>query len=145
MEISPTVDIILHKDSKILLVKRNKNPFKRYYALPGGFVNKGETVEEAIKREAIEETSLEIEPTDILGVYSDPKRDPRGHILTVVFVGIILNGEAKAGNDSVEIEWMYLDEIGKKKLAFDHRQILLDYREWQKSGGTFWSSKQRTY
>ena len=116
----PTVDIILQKDSNILLVKRKKDPFKDHLALPGGFVNVGEKVEDAVKREALEEISLEIEPIDILGVYSDPGRDPRGHILSIVFVGTILGGEAKAGDDSQDIEWVNLGELKKKKLAFDH-------------------------
>jgi len=80
-----------------------------------------------------------------LGVYSDPKRDPRGHILSVVFVGTILSGEPKAGDDSQSIEWVNIDELKNRKLAFDHDQILADYREWRKSGGAFWSSKRRNY
>jgi 8-oxo-dGTP diphosphatase len=110
----PTVDIILQKGSYILLVKRMNEPFKDHFALPGGFVNEGESVEAAAKREVLEETSLEIEPIDILGVYSNPERDPRGHILTIVFVGTILDGVARPGDDSVEIEWLHLDEIKKK-------------------------------
>jgi 8-oxo-dGTP diphosphatase len=139
----PTIDIILQKGSDILLIKRKNDPFKDYLALPGGFVNEGESVEDAAKREAREETSLEIEPIDILGVYSNPKRDPRGHIMTVVFVGIILSGSARHEDDSAEIEWVHLDEIQNKKLAFDHKQILSDYGEWRISGGTFWSFKRR--
>jgi 8-oxo-dGTP diphosphatase len=139
----PTVDIILQKGSGILLIKRKSDPFKGYLALPGGFVNEGESVEDAVKREAREETSLEIEPIDILGVYSNPKRDPRGRILTVVFVGIILSGSSGHDDDSAEIEWVHLDEIQNKKLAFDHKQILSDYGEWRISGGTFWSFKRR--
>src|ERR671923_1640912 len=96
----PAVDIILQKGSEILLVKRKNEPFKDHLALPGGFVNEGESVENAAIREAIEETSLEIEPIDILGVYSDPKRDPRRHILSVVFIGIIVRGSEKAGDDA---------------------------------------------
>jgi 8-oxo-dGTP diphosphatase len=141
----PTVDVILQKDSNILLIKRKKDPFKDYLALPGGFVNEGEKVEDAVKREATEETSLEVEPIDILGVYSDPRRDPRGHIMSVVFVGTILSGEPKAGDDSQGIEWVNVDELKKKKLAFDHDQILTDYREWRNSGRAFWSSKRRNY
>ncbi|HEX2557959.1 MAG TPA: NUDIX hydrolase, partial [Nitrososphaera sp.] len=102
----PTVDVILQRDSKVLMIRRRKDPFKDRLALPGGFVNEGETVEEAIKREAKEETSLEVEPIDILGVYSDPKRDPRKHILSVVFVGIIVGGQEKAGDDAASIEWV---------------------------------------
>ena len=141
----PTVDIILQKDSNILLVKRKKDPFKDHLALPGGFVNVGEKVEDAVKREAFEETSLEIEPIDILGVYSDPGRDPRGHILSIVFVGTILSGEPKAGDDSQDVEWVNLGELEKKKLAFDHGRIITDYREWRNSGRSFWSSKHKTY
>ena len=140
----PSVDIILQKGSEILLVKRKNEPFKDHLALPGGFVNEAESVESAAMREAFEEISLDIEPIDILGVYSDPKRDPRKHVLTVVFVGTILNGVPNPRDDSSEIEWVRLDDIQKKNLAFDHKQILSDYIEWRRAGGTFWSSKHRT-
>ena len=140
----PTVDVILQKGSEVLLIKRKNAPFKDHLALPGGFVNQGEQVETAALREVSEETSLEIEPVDILGVYSDPKRDPRRHILTVVFIGIILKGVPNPKDDSSEIQWIQLDDIQKKDLAFDHNQILSDYIQWRKTGGTFWSSKHRT-
>lgn len=120
----PSVDIILQKGSEVLLVKRKNEPFKDHLALPGGFVNEAESVESAAMREAFEEISLDIEPIDILGVYSDPKRDPRKHVLTVVFVGTILNGMPNPRDDSSEIEWVRLDDIQKKNLAFDHKQIL---------------------
>lgn len=140
----PSVDIILQKGSEILLVKRKNEPFKDHLALPGGFVNEADSVESAAMREAFEEISLDIEPIDILGVYSDPKRDPRKHVLTVVFVGTILKGMPNPRDDSSEIEWVRLDDIQKKNLAFDHKQILSDYIEWRRAGGTFWSSKHRT-
>jgi 8-oxo-dGTP diphosphatase len=140
----PTVYVILQKGSEVLLIKRKNEPFKDHLALPGGFVNQGEKVETAALREVSEETSLEIEPVDILGVYSDPKRDPRRHILTVVFIGIILKGVPNPKDDSSEIQWIQLDDIQKKDLAFDHKQILSDYTQWKKTGGTFWSSKHRT-
>ena len=140
---TPTVDVILQRDSKVLMVRRRKDPFKDRLALPGGFVNEGETVEEAMKREAIEETSLEVEPVDILGVYSDPKRDPRKHILSVVFIGIIVGGSEKAGDDAASIEWVKISDIQQQHIAFDHAQILLDYCQWRNSGGTFWSTKRR--
>ena len=139
----PTVDAILQRDSKILMIRRKKDPFKHKLAIPGGFVDEGETVEKAIKREAMEETSLEIEPIDILGVYSDPRRDPRKHILSVVFVCIIVGGREKAGDDAAGIEWVNLSEIEKQELAFDHGQILRDFRAWKGTGGTFWSTKRR--
>ena len=141
----PTVDVILQKDSSILTIRRKKDPFKDCLALPGGFVNNGETVEEAIKRETLEETSLQIEPIDILGVYSDPKRDPRGHILSVVFIGVVLDGEARAGDDSLAIKWLDLGTMEDEKLAFDHKKILSDYIKWRESGGTYWSSKTKIH
>lgn len=140
---TPTVDIILQRDSKILMVRRKKDPFKGHLALPGGFINQGETVEEAARREAIEETSLEVEPIEILGVYSDPKRDPRKHIMSTVFVGIIVGGSDKAGDDAESIEWVELGNIEKQEIAFDHAQILRDYKKWKTSDGTFWSTKRR--
>jgi 8-oxo-dGTP diphosphatase len=140
---TPTVDAILQKGSKVLMVRRKKDPFKGSLALPGGFVNEGETVEAAIKREALEETGLEIEPIDILGVYSDPGRDPRKHTLSVVFVCIVVGGKDKAGDDAAALEWVELASIESQKLAFDHAKILRDYRQWKGSGGTFWSSKTR--
>ena len=146
---TPTVDVILERESKILMVRRKKDPYKDHLALPGGFVNEGETVEEAMKREAIEETSLEIHPIDILGVYSDPRRDPRKHIVTVVFVGIIVSGDLRANDDAASIEWIELVSIDQRQqqklFAFDHAQILRDYRQWKSSGGTFWSTKRRNY
>jgi 8-oxo-dGTP diphosphatase len=146
---TPTVDVILERESKILMVKRKKDPYKDHLALPGGFVNEGETVEDAMKREAMEETSLEIHPIDLLGVYSDPRRDPRKHIVTVVFLGIIVSGDLRASDDAASIEWIQLSSIDQlqqqKMLAFDHAQILQDYRQWKSSGGTFWSTKRRNY
>lgn len=71
----PTIDIILFENSnsnRVLLIKRKKDPFKDYFSLPGGFVNEGETVEDAVRREAEEELLVEVEPIDILGVYSNP-------------------------------------------------------------------------
>jgi 8-oxo-dGTP diphosphatase len=144
---TPTVDAIIQKDSRILLVKRKKEPFKGYFALPGGFVNEGEKVEDAAKREVMEETSLGIEITDILGVYSDPNRDPRGHIMSTVFVGKIYHNERitepVAQDDAAEVVWLKLEATDNTNLAFDHQKIISDYRTWLQSGGTFWSSKRR--
>lgn len=143
---TPTVDIIIEKDSRILLIKRKNEPFKDHLALPGGFVNEGEKVEDAAKREAREETSLDVNLIDILGVYSDPKRDPRGHNMSTVFIGRDSNNssdeiKAVAKEDAAEIEWVNIEAVGDKDLGFDHKHILLDYKKWKKFGGTFWSSK----
>jgi ADP-ribose pyrophosphatase YjhB (NUDIX family) len=146
----PTVDIILEENSRILFIKRKNEPFKDYLALPGAFVNEGEKVEDAVKREAQEKTSIDVGLIDILGVYSDPKRDPRGHNMSTVFIGRCFRNssneiKAVAKDDAVEIEWVSIDAVGDKNLGFDHKQILLDYKKWKKFGGTFWSSKYGIY
>src|SRR5919199_6129304 len=90
----PAVDFIITKDdnSKMLLVRRKNEPFRGMLSIPGGFVNEGETVEDAMRREAEEETSLVLEPIAILGVYSDPHRDPRMHTISVTFVTKTVQG-----------------------------------------------------
>ena len=137
------VDVIIQQDSDVLFAKRKKEPFKGYLGLPGGFVNIGETVEEAARREVKEETSLDIELTDILGVFSDPQRDPRGHIMSTVFIGRVpSNEDAKARDDASQLEWIDLQTVSDKSLAFDHKIILSNYKKWKESGGTFWSTKK---
>ena len=140
----PTVDGILQRGSKILMVRRKNEPYKGRLALPGGFVDESETVEDAFRREVFEETTLEVEPIDILGVYSDPRRDPRKYTLSVVFVGLILAGDEEAGDDAGGLEWIELADIEKIKdqIAFDHAQILSDYVRWKGSMGTYWSTKR---
>jgi 8-oxo-dGTP diphosphatase len=127
------------------LIKRKNEPFKGYLALLGGFVNEGEKVEDAAKREVKEETSIDVYLTDILGVYSDPNRDPRGWIMSTVFIGELASSndtiDAKAQDDAEEIEWIPLNEIDNRIFGFDHRKILLDYKKWIQSRQTFWSSK----
>ena len=81
---TPTVDIVILKENDLLLIRRGREPFRGKWALPGGFIEYGETAEEAAVREAAEETGLTVELEGILGVYSDPNRDPRKHILTAV-------------------------------------------------------------
>ena len=144
---TPTVDTIIQRDSRILLVKRKNDPFKGYLVLPGGFVNEGERVEDAAKREVKEETSLNIELLDILGVYSDPTRDPRGHMMSTVFIAKISSHndkvDAVAQDDAAAIEWISLEVIDIRNVGFDHKRIISDYKTWKTSGGTFWSSKDR--
>lgn len=139
----PTVTIIIKDNSEsnnTLLIRRARQPFKDHFSLPGGFVDYGERVEDAVKREAEEELTVKVEPIDILGVYSDPKRDPRGHIMSVTFVARITEGSnIKAKDDAVDYEWVDSSGIENIHLAFDHRQMLSDYRTYQSKGGTFWS------
>lgn len=126
----PTVDIIIEiqrEDGKkgIVLIKR-KNP-PHGWALPGGFVDYGETLEEAAVREAKEETSLDIQLQRQFHTYSDPDRDPRQHTISTVFVASA-QGRPKAEDDAQEIGIFTREEI-VFSLAFDHGRILRDYFE----------------
>ncbi|MGB7884654.1 MAG: NUDIX hydrolase, partial [Nitrososphaeraceae archaeon] len=104
----PTVDVIIEQNSRILMIRRKNEPYKGCLALPGGFVDEGERIEDAARREANEETSLNIHLVGILGVYSDSKRDPRGHLISTVFVGIVpsdnVSVDASAQDDASEVE-----------------------------------------
>ena len=117
-----TVDAAIVEDGRIVLIKRNNPPFKGHWALPGGFVDVGETVEEACVREAKEETSLDVDIVRLVGVYSDPKRDPRGHTVSVVFLCRRKGGVLKGADDAKEAQWFGLDNL--PKLAFDHAKIV---------------------
>lgn len=123
-----TVDpLILTKENEVVLVKRKFDPFANFYALPGGFVEYGETVEEACVREALEETGLKVKIIRLLGVYSDPKRDPRGHVISIVFLCKQIGGElAKETKETREAKAFAANELKKTKLAFDHGEILKD-------------------
>ena len=135
------VDGIVERDDKLLLVRRKKDPFKGSLSFPGGKVDEGEKVEDALKRELKEETNFDIEPTDILGVYSDPSRDPRGHRVSITFIATIKSGDAKAADDAESIVWLPINE--QQDLDFDHNKILNAYRQWKKTKGTYWSTKIR--
>ncbi len=123
------VDGIVLFGEKVLLIERKNEP--RGWALPGGFVNYGETVEEAVRREVKEETGVELVELRQFKVYSDPGRDPRGHCVSVVFVARGA-GEPKAGDDARGIQLVDLKDIDKMPLVFDHRQILLDFIKSQR-------------
>jgi len=122
---SVTADGIVVKDEKVLLIKRGKEPFKGHYALPGGFLNYGETLEECVVREMQEETGLKTEVIGLVGVYSSPDRDPRGHFVTAVYHLRPIGGSLKAGDDAAEAEWIPLDKL--PSFAFDHGKIVQDF------------------
>lgn len=118
-----TVDIIVVINECILLIKRKNAPFKNKWALPGGFIDYGkETLEEAAIRELKEETNLKAKTIYPVGNFSEPKRDPRGHVISHVFKVIDFAGEAKAADDAKEVEWFDLTDL--PKLAFDHKKII---------------------
>jgi 8-oxo-dGTP diphosphatase len=121
-----TVDTIILDDNKVILIKRLNNPFKDHWAIPGGFVEYGERVEDAAVREAKEETGLDIELTKLVGVYSDPDRDPRGHTVTVAFLSKIIGGTLKSDSDAKDAKFVDVNELKNMKLAFDHNEILKD-------------------
>jgi len=125
-----TVDGILINNDKILLIKRRNDPFKDMWALPGGFVDYGETTEDAIKREMQEETGLICDITDLFGVYSDPNRDPRGHTVSIIYDLIKKDGTLQSGDDASEVKFFKLSNL--PSLAFDHDSIILDKMERNK-------------
>jgi 8-oxo-dGTP diphosphatase len=122
----PTVDVVIyHPQRGVVLVKRKNPPFG--WALPGGFVEYGETVERAAVREAWEETALQVRLTGLLGVYSDPARDSRMHTISTVFTGVAENPDAvRGGDDAQEARFFALDAL-PEILAFDHGGILKDF------------------
>lgn len=124
----PTVDIIIEIDKQYILIERRNKPFG--WAIPGGFVDYGESVEDAAIREAWEETSLRVELTSLLGVYSKPDRDPRLHTIATVFLAKAV-GKPEAGDDAKTIR---LFRIGEKpdKMVFDHDKIIEDYFIYKK-------------
>lgn len=121
----PTVDIIIEINEGIVLIQRKNPPYG--WALPGGFVDYGESLEAAALREAKEETSLDVEIVSQLGAYSDPHRDPRQHTISVVFKARA-TGQPRAADDASEIGIFNRDTL-PDTLAFDHAKILKDFFE----------------
>jgi len=123
-----TVDAIVEYKGKIVLIERKNIPYG--WALPGGFVDVGETVETAVRREMMEEINVELLNLKQFHVYSDPKRDPRWHTVSVIFTATC-NKEPKAGDDAKNVGLFTKEEITKMhsegKLCFDHGKVMSDY------------------
>jgi len=120
-----TVDcVVFNLGGEVLLIQRKNDPFKGEFALPGGFVDVGETVEDACRRELLEETGVKAGELTLVGVYSDPKRDPRGHTVSVVFMTRVSSSSALAGDDAAAVQWVR--DWRRLPLAFDHVKILTD-------------------
>ena len=134
------VDGILYKNGKVLLIRRAGRTFHNFWALPGGILEEGETVEEALVREMSEELNVSASPLEILGVYSRPDRDPREQTISVVFICNFI-GTPNAADDAGAFAEFSLNELDTLDLAFDHRQILADFQKWLHKQETFWSNK----
>jgi len=119
-----TVDGVLLTNRKILLIKRKNPPFQLKWALPGGFVEYGETTEHAVIREFKEETGLDTTIICLLGVYSDPSRDPRGHTISIVYLLKKKKGTVSGGDDASEAAFHPLNML--PDLSFDHHKIIKD-------------------
>jgi 8-oxo-dGTP diphosphatase len=129
---SVTADVVIpNKKGEILLIKRGRPPFEGSWALPGGFIECGqETIEECAVREAKEETGLDVKLEVLLGVRSHPKRDPRGHTVTAVYICEVVSdeqaGTAKADDDASDVLWFdpTSENLARETLAFDHDDII---------------------
>ena len=126
----PTVDVVIRIGDDIVLIRRKNPPIG--WALPGGFMDVGETCEHAAAREAKEETGLDVHLEQLLGVYSNPLRDPRQHTLTVVYTATA-EGTPVGLDDAAEARIFNLDAL-PSPIVFDHQQIIDDYRSWISSG-----------
>lgn len=132
---APTVDVIIHvpgaspEEDGVVLVERSNEPYG--WALPGGFVDYGETCENAAVREMKEETGLDVVLTGLFGVYSDPDRDPRSHTMSVIYSGIAQDIDSlAAGDDAAKAEVFPLNAL--PGLVFDHGKILDDFKLFRK-------------
>lgn len=127
---TPTVDIIIEVGERIVLIRRKNEPHG--WAIPGGFVDEGETVENAAVREAAEETNLNVTLEELLYVYSDPQRDPRQHTMSTVFVATA-DGEPRGADDAEEARLFGRDEL-PEDLVFDHARTLNHYFKFRETG-----------
>ncbi len=117
--------VIFDGEGRILLIRRKNEPFRGAFALPGGFVEIGETAQAACRREVLEETGLTIGALRFVGIYSEPGRDPRGHTVSLAYMAHMPPAtRPKAGSDAEDAQWR--GDWRKLDLAFDHAQIIAD-------------------
>jgi 8-oxo-dGTP diphosphatase len=118
-----TVDILIRLGDGWVFVKRKFDPYRGWWAIPGGQVEYGETVEQAAIREAREETGLDVRLVRLIGVYSDPARDPRGHYVSVAYLADAISGKLRPASDVAEVRTF---KMAPTPLAFDHERIFRD-------------------
>ena len=126
-EIAVTVDSVvlcnIKKEFKVLLIKRKNEPFKDQWALPGGFVEHNENLEEAARRELLEETGVKVNSMEQVSAFGEPGRDPRGRTISIAFLSRIFSEEKPtSGDDAIEAGWFNVKNL--PKLAFDHDKII---------------------
>lgn len=124
------IEMVDRAERPILLIERKYPPLG--WAIPGGFMDEGETLEQAAMREAKEEISLDVSLKALLGIYSDPQRDPRGQTVSAVYVAEA-RGEPRAADDAANVQLFTLQQL-PAQLAFDHAQILHDYLRYREYG-----------
>jgi len=128
-----TVDTIIHHEGGIVLIKRGHEPYAGYWALPGGFVELEETVEQAAVREALEETGLHIRLDKLVGVYSRPDRDTLRHTVAICFTAHVVGGTLQHGDDAADVR--VVKGIAESRLAFDHAEMCTDAGVFADDGG----------
>ena len=134
-------DGILYNGRQIVLIKRKGTTYRGFWALPGGMLDPGERIEETLVREMQEEVNVTVTPKEILGVYSGVDRDPRGSSVSVAFI-CEWSGEPKAADDAEDVGTFELEDALKlQNLAFDHKKIIHQFKEYIDKKQTFWSSK----
>jgi 8-oxo-dGTP diphosphatase len=126
----PTVDVVIEVAGGIVLIRRRHPPLG--WALPGGFVDDRERAEDAARREMREETGLDVELVELLGVYSDPDRDPRGHTVSSVFIGRAA-GTPRGADDAAEAD-VFTEATLPSPIVFDHPTIVADYFRYRRTG-----------
>jgi 8-oxo-dGTP diphosphatase len=123
MNCALATDAVIFSGDTLVMIRRKNQPYKNMLSLPGGFVDRDETTEEACVREVKEETNLDIENLELVGIFSDPGRDPRGRVVSAAYLVEVKDiGALKAGDDAKEIE--LVTDWKNAELAFDHRLII---------------------
>lgn len=123
-----SIDAIIIKGSQVLLVKRGVDPFKGFWATPGGFVEWDESAQQAVTREVMEETGLTVTNAELVSAYSDPDRHPR-QVINLLHVVDVADGTPVAGDDADDVQWFALDNL-PAELAFDHKQNIADAQKF---------------